>query len=415
VYKRQSQNKRNKVKLWKFEDGNFTALPSNNDQESAKLQNFQEKNIICSVALSPDGKQLATTAAKPPGRIKLWKTETGAKATEFQTQQGKIRSIVFNQKGTRLATVGGSVGKRTLRLWDTDGNSLALVRLAQIDRARFSPDGNLLVGIDDQNQLMVWDVSGDKLNPLYGQQPDQKFPVKTFEFNTKGDQLVTVGTDGRVSLWPIDDKQLLPQACQFVKGYLEHNPNVAESDRHLCDGVSPFTAGQPASVTSPTPVSEIPSSTPSAPKLECLEPERFPIPPEEQTGYYTFDGLKYAYDGSLKETTPPDGKQRTQVFLYGRYDGAFKDGKRNGCGMFTFNNEQSYLGNFSNDNYDGVGKYTWENGDYYQGFFKNGKCNGLGIFYKAEDGTFETGKWKEDKESPVREGFECNLDNLGNQ
>jgi hypothetical protein len=84
---------------------------------------------------------------------------------------------------------------------------------------------------------------GDKFNLLYGQKSDQKFGVKAFEFNANG-QLATVGQDGKISLWQIDEKQLLAQACKLVQGYLDNSPNVAGSDKELCKDVSSESVNQ---------------------------------------------------------------------------------------------------------------------------------------------------------------------------
>jgi WD40 repeat protein/regulator of sirC expression with transglutaminase-like and TPR domain/pimeloyl-ACP methyl ester carboxylesterase len=230
--------KTEKVKLWDFQDDKF----QRKNLEKSELENFQKNPGSTSIALSFNGSHLAT--AEPPpllGRVKLWDTSQGNKISEFQTQQGTINSIAFSPNGERIVTVGGNpAGKRTLRLWDVSGNPLALIQEDKIDRARFSPDGRLLAGVRDNDlQLMVWDVSDDKFNPLYGQNGqklDQKFGVKAFEFNEG--QLATVGQDGKVSLWQIDEKQLLAQACNLVRGYLEKNPNITESDRELCKNVS---------------------------------------------------------------------------------------------------------------------------------------------------------------------------------
>jgi ABC-type branched-subunit amino acid transport system substrate-binding protein/WD40 repeat protein/Flp pilus assembly protein TadD/pimeloyl-ACP methyl ester carboxylesterase len=242
-----SENKKpkpgNKVKLWEFKDNSKFNPILLNKKPKYDLEKFQNQKVICSIALSFDGKQLATTESKPQsGRTRLWDTSQGNKISEFQTQQGKIESVAFNPHGDRLVTVGGN--RRTLRLWDVSGNLLALIQENKINRARFSTDGRLLAGIrDGDSQLMVWDVSGNKFNLLYGQKSDQKFGVKAFEFNANG-QLATVGEDGKVSLWQINEEQLLAQACNLVRGYLETNPNVAESDRELCKDVQPEPINQ---------------------------------------------------------------------------------------------------------------------------------------------------------------------------
>jgi hypothetical protein len=41
-----------------------------------------------------------------------------------------------------------------------------------------------------------------------------------------------------VKLWNLDFDDLMQRGCNWSRGYLKTNPNVSESDRHLCDGVA---------------------------------------------------------------------------------------------------------------------------------------------------------------------------------
>jgi hypothetical protein len=41
-----------------------------------------------------------------------------------------------------------------------------------------------------------------------------------------------------VTLWNFDLDDLMVRGCNQVRDYLKTNPNVSESDRHLCDGIS---------------------------------------------------------------------------------------------------------------------------------------------------------------------------------
>ncbi|MEH2336007.1 nSTAND1 domain-containing NTPase [Nostoc sp.] len=230
-----SNKKSETVKLWDFQDNKF----QQRILADTELEKFQKKVEITSVALSFDGKKLAT-AERSIGRIKLWdvssddKNKQGKIINQFQTQQGEINNIAFSPDGKRLVTVGGE--KKTLRLWDVSGDPLDLIQEDEINHIIFSPDGKLLAGVKNDSQLMVWDVSGDKFNPLYGQKLDQKFGVEAFEFSAN--ELITLGQeDSKVSQWQINEEQLLDQACGLVQEYLKNNPNVAESDRHLCDGI----------------------------------------------------------------------------------------------------------------------------------------------------------------------------------
>gem|GEM_PF-6745345 len=41
--------------------------------------------------------------------------------------------------------------------------------------------------------------------------------------------------DNTIKLWDFNINSLTASACNWVKNYLQNNPNVSESDRHLCE------------------------------------------------------------------------------------------------------------------------------------------------------------------------------------
>jgi hypothetical protein len=111
----------------------------------------------------------------------------------------------------------------------------------------------------------------------------------------------------------------------------------------------------------------------------------------------------------------------TYIFASGmRYEGEWKNGKRDGQGTLTYSDGSQYTGNWKNNRMHGQGtkiyasdpslkKYSgaWENGnehgkgtmifsggEQYVGEWKNGKINGQGT-YTTIDGRTMTGEWKD--------------------
>ena len=92
---------------------------------------------------------------------------------------------------------------------------------------------------------------------------------------------------------------------------------------------------------------------------------------KEQYHGQTFGGLKEGYGVCYYKNGD-------------KYDGNWKENKREGKGVF-FHNEtgEVYKGNFSNNKPNGMGIYYYKNGDRYEGMFKDGKKHGEGtIFFK---------------------------------
>ena len=82
----------------------------------------------------------------------------------------------------------------------------------------------------------------------------------------------------------------------------------------------------------------------------------------------------------------------------GKYEGAFKNGRRHGRGTDTFANGTKYVGEFETGYYHGQGTLTFANGDQYVGEFKDGRANGQGT-HTFSGGAKYVGEWKHQKYS----------------
>ena len=103
------------------------------------------------------------------------------------------------------------------------------------------------------------------------------------------------------------------------------------------------------------------------------------------------------------------GKYRTIVEYNNgdKYDGNWKDGKRNGFGSMYYNNGEKYIGYWKNDKRNGLGSMHYNNGNTYNGNWKDNKRNGKGTLYYEKDDIFHynapklkckyEGNWRNDK------------------
>ncbi|MEZ4858556.1 MAG: hypothetical protein R2781_07070 [Flavobacteriaceae bacterium] len=63
----------------------------------------------------------------------------------------------------------------------------------------------------------------------------------------------------------------------------------------------------------------------------------------------------------------------------GYYDGFWKNGKKDGYGLYKWDGIGKYIGNWSNDTMNGYGVYIADNNDNIIGEYQNGQLNGLGV------------------------------------
>ncbi len=121
-------------------------------------------------------------------------------------------------------------------------------------------------------------------------------------------------------------------------------------------------------------------------------------------GAFYYGDLKNGhYDGIGTYYYPKTGSRYTGRFVSGKrngegvftwndgsvYKGTFTDGKLSGKGTYTSVKGAKYVGDFVEGNYHGQGTYWYNNGDWYQGGFKDGKLNGKGTFHHADGTVFE--------------------------
>jgi hypothetical protein len=74
-----------------------------------------------------------------------------------------------------------------------------------------------------------------------------------------------------------------------------------------------------------------------------------------------------------------------------RYDGQWRDGKRNGRGVWI-SAQARYEGEWRDDLEHGQGVVTMKNGDRFEGKFVDGRPNGMGTL-RHDGGALDTGMW----------------------
>lgn len=239
------------------------------------------------VAISPDGKRLATFGDGDKGTVQLWDDKGKRLATQKPVQErlySSVSSLTFSPDGQRLVTFGFN----GVWLWDIKGNRIVPSRddkgkllttpkslQNHVKTVAFSPDGQLLATGESAGTVQLWDIKRNSITKINTQQggigglsfsPDGRWLATSGQltdkvklWNIKGELIATVNTHhssvyhvmfspdgqslvtggvGDVKVWQIGgEKQLLIRGCKKLQDYLHSNPNVSESDKHLCDDV----------------------------------------------------------------------------------------------------------------------------------------------------------------------------------
>lgn len=119
---------------------------------------------------------------------------------------------------------------------------------------------------------------------------------------------------------------------------------------------------------------------------------------KELTDTWNNYSFNHNYEGQVNEKGLADGKG-TITFTGGKYKGdtytgEWKDGERNGQGIYTWHDGDTYAGKWKEGKMHGQGTFSRGNGDIYVGEWKNGKKHGYGT-YSWISGDNYAGEWKD--------------------
>ncbi|MEG4225422.1 AAA-like domain-containing protein [Microcoleus sp. N9_B2] len=174
--------------------------------------------LFSSVAISPDGKIIATVSADQS--VKLW-SANGILLHSLKGHQGGIRKVAFSPDGKMIAS---SSTDRTVKLWRVDGTEIATFRghTAGTWGVAFSPDGSTLVSSSGDKTVKLWHLASVLNNQ---RKLDSKSEVKSEDslfktlqghnsavmnvaFSPNGELIVSVSEDKTAKLWSRDGKLL---------------------------------------------------------------------------------------------------------------------------------------------------------------------------------------------------------------
>jgi WD40 repeat protein len=158
-------------------------------------------DYVTALAISPDGKVLASGAGFAPSPIRLWDVASGNEIDALDGHRGIVFSLVFWPDGKTLASASSD---QTIRLWNTDGLRpdgwkplrTLLGHKLEVWCLALQPDNRTLLSGCKDGSVFVWDtVASPRVSS------DVRLPgnLLAWSFATNGHTIFTCDQQGRVA------------------------------------------------------------------------------------------------------------------------------------------------------------------------------------------------------------------------
>jgi WD40 repeat protein len=196
------------LRLWNIQNSEYRSFRGHTD-------------AIRAVAVSPDGRFLASGGSNGDPKIKLWSVQDGQCLRNLSGHSYEIRSMAFSSDGRILAS--GSTD-RTIRLWSTQtGECLQILtgHTHWVMSLAFSFQSDILVSASGDRTISFWNIhTGECLRTWQVGRG-----ICTIAFSPSGDILASGSSDRTIGLWSIATGECL----QVLQGHTDIVMSVAFS------------------------------------------------------------------------------------------------------------------------------------------------------------------------------------------
>jgi WD40 repeat protein len=143
-------------------------------QRYRELISLKRRGEIWKVAISPDGKTIATASGASPNvnALRLWSFKDGKLLHDFRGNAGRCWAVAFSPDGAKLASLDD---KNALRFWDVETGQI--IKAIQDGPSRvvsfaFSPDGEFIAAGLSDGRIKLWDSNSYEERGMFANHDD---------------------------------------------------------------------------------------------------------------------------------------------------------------------------------------------------------------------------------------------------
>ncbi|WP_427156879.1 WD40 repeat domain-containing protein [Aliinostoc sp. HNIBRCY26] len=182
------------IRLWNWRTGEIIRIKDDPNAVKTGFSNFKSRPIT----FSPDAQTLFARDDSA-AVIQSWNVKTGELTGSFDAKSS-INTVAISPDGKTLAT---GIHDNAIKLWNVSDSKLIHTltsRQGEVKAVAFSPDGKLLASGSQDGSVTLWNTVTGELISTFTAHREQ---VWSIAFNPNGKTLASGSQDGTIKIWNV--------------------------------------------------------------------------------------------------------------------------------------------------------------------------------------------------------------------